>query len=349
MKVLTLWANSAPHFIRTGWGNAFSYSGHDFYFWNRDNNSAFDVFSDINPDIFIGTTYELDRATIKNIAARPNMKVALFSSAWGDIVNHIDSKVYPIVKVTDEEKRNLEYLKKETGKPDFVFLHLTPNWVNPILGGFKQLGIKPVGIMNAADPIMYLGGKHRQEYDSDVSIISGYWPYKARNLDRFLGSLSVFPSKYKLKIFGNGAWNHQYYLGQVEEKDSKDVFASAKICPNISEPHSYIMNDLTERSFKVICAGGFCIHDNAVGIEEVFTKTEVPRFSNFDEFYSLIEKFVKDSRLRNVKKNLAFKKVMSGHTYFHRVAQMFKEFGLLEEEKNVLNKYQDLLKEKNVF
>jgi hypothetical protein len=347
MKILCLWANSAPHFIRSGWGRAFSYCGHEFHFWNKDVTSAFDVFNAIEPDIFIGTTYDLDRATIKNIVQRPDMKVALFSSAWGEFVEHVP-KQFPIVRVTDEEKKNLDFLKKYVNKPDFVFLHLTKNWTDPIIGGFKQLGIKPVGILNAADTLVYLDGKSRREYECDVSIVSGYWPYKAVNLDKYFGPLNKFPLDIKLKIFGNGAWNHLYYLGRIEEKDTKDLFSSSKICPNISEPHSYMYNDLTERSFKVICAGGFCIHDNAVGIEEVYHKNEVPRFSNYDEFISLIDKFIKNPLSRGGYKSRAFNKVMSQHTYFHRIHQMFVEFGLNSEAYNVQMNYTKFLTEKGI-
>lgn len=347
MKILCLWANSAPHFIRSGWGRAFSYCGHEFHFWNKDITPAFDVFDAIEPDIFIGTTYDLDRQTIKNIVKRPEMKVALFSSAWSDFVDHIP-KHYPIVRVTEEEKRNLDFLKKNCNKPDFVFLHLTNNWVDSIIGGFKQLGIKPVGILNAADALVYLNGNFRQEYECDLSIVSGYWPYKAINLDRYFGPLNIFPLNINLKIFGNGAWNHLYYLGKIEEKDTKDLFRSSKICPNISEPHSYIYNDLTERSFKVICAGGLCIHDNAVGIEEVYDKTEVPRFSNYEEFVGLVNKFTKNAASRTYYKKNAFNKVMSQHTYFHRIHQMFIEFELNDEAKKVQTCYIKFLNEKGL-
>lgn len=342
MKVLCKYDDGASVFIRTGWKHVFEHCGHQFRFWNQSRESTFDVFNQYEPDLLISTTYDLEPAILKNIAKRPNMKVAMFCSAWGDLVDFLDRKKYPIVYVTDEEKTTLEKLKRETGKPDYVFIHIPDDWKTPTIGGWEKIGIKTVGIMNAADIFMYIGGKKRKEYDSDISLVSGYWPYKATNIDRYIGPLNKFPLDIKLKIWGYG-WNHLYYLGSINEENVKDVFASARVCPNISEPHSEVFPDITERVFKVISSGGVCIHDRVAGMESVFTKEELPSFSNFKEFDELSRKLIKSDFIRNKYRELQQARVFKDHTYFDRVGKMLRELDLEKEANFVLDKKMDYI------
>lgn len=334
MKILCKYDGSAPLFIRTGWRHVFENCGHIFKFWNTETTPAFDIFREYEPDIFIGTTYDLDRATIKNIVERPNMKVALFCSGWGDLIDSIDSSKYPLVKVKESEKRNIEELKNKSGKPDFVFLHVTDKFLEGVIGGWRKLGVSPVGILNAADVFIYHKGTFRQEYECDISIVSGYWPYKARNLDKYFGPLDIFPPEFKTKIFGWG-WKHMYAHGMIDERDVKDLFVSSKICPNISEPHSTDFGfDCTERSFKVISSGGLVIHDDVEEVRDVFEGNMIT-FSSFDDFVSIIRTILKNyNDYWNYKLRL-YNVVMNKHTYFNRVIKMFEQFNLPNEVEKV--------------
>jgi len=85
--------------------------------------AAFDAFDEFEPDIFIGQTYQLDRAVLKCIKARPHMKVVLRASDWGDMQEDIDLEKYPILVANQEEIDTVAKLKEETGKPDFVYNH----------------------------------------------------------------------------------------------------------------------------------------------------------------------------------------------------------------------------------
>jgi len=160
MRVLCNYTPSGPHFVRTGWKRVFEAAGHTFAFWQPDQTPAFDAFSAVEPDLYIGTTYELDRATAKCIAARPHMKVAMFASAWGPYVEDIDREKYPLVLVSEQEKRAVEQLRKTAGKPDLVFVHAHGRWLDGTMSGWSELGIPYAGVLNAADTFAYLGGRY---------------------------------------------------------------------------------------------------------------------------------------------------------------------------------------------
>jgi hypothetical protein len=83
MKILIEMGQSAAYHYRLGWANAFASAGNNVNYWNTFQKSAFDVFTEFEPDIFIGTTWGLNRAIIKCIAARPELKVLLSAPNWG--------------------------------------------------------------------------------------------------------------------------------------------------------------------------------------------------------------------------------------------------------------------------
>jgi hypothetical protein len=309
----------------TGWGRVLAGMGHEFFFWNPESRVAFDAFDDLKPDLFLGTTFDLDSATIKCIKQRPELRVGLYASAWGPMVNELDLKQYPIVAINDEEKKKLEKLKQETGRPDFVHLHLTPNFLEPILGGWRDIGIKPLGILNAADTFAYLDGEVKEEYKTDIAFIGGYWGYKGRNLNRYLLPLlhPDHPAKLSAKIWGNQPWPCLQYLGLINDDQAKHAWKSAKICPNVSEPHSTDYGfDMVERPFKVAAAGGFCISDYVESTRELFGEV-FPMAKTPREFADLIEHYLKDEAARSFQATRQRLAVLGQHTYFHRIDQMF--------------------------
>ncbi len=338
MKILCNYNHCAPSYIFTGLGRTFAAAGHEFMFWVMDSKPAFDIFSEYEPDIYIGRTFEIDRALYKCIASRPHMKVILYASAWGDLIDKINPQDYPIVRINDNEKRLIAQLKHDTGKPDFVFLHSHENWLQATLGGWHSIGVKPVSLLNAADTFDYLNGEYTKEFDSDISFVGGYWPYKARNLDRFLLPL-CFERKLKVKIFGNQPWPVSQYLGIIDNNCVKDVFASAKVCVNISEPHSTDFGfDVIERPYKILASGGFCVSDYVESMDkDIFGDSIVYAHSPL-ELKQLINHYVEnpEDRLRYMQRGQEI--VLKEHTYFDRAYKVFIELGLHEQAHRVLEK-----------
>ena len=130
MKILI--SSDGPHahyYIRMSWLKVFRAMGHDVQLWHKDEKPAFDIFDEFEPDLFMGQTYNLDDALFKCIKCRPQMKVVMRASDWGYMQKGIDLKKYPILVAQEEEKKLLERLKEETGKPDLVHNHYHENWI----------------------------------------------------------------------------------------------------------------------------------------------------------------------------------------------------------------------------
>lgn len=63
-------------------------------------------------------------------------------------------------------------------------------------------------------------------------------------------------------------------MGFADNTQVKDILASAKICPNLSEPHAQEFGfDVNERCFKLLSNKCFCISDNVASLKKSLTAT----------------------------------------------------------------------------
>lgn len=336
---------TAPFRIRMGWKNTLEYCGFQCHLWTASKKSAFDIFNEFKPDLFIGDSFSLSQDIIRCLLKYKPYKVAFYCSAFGEFADQIDPNQYPIVKISQKEFDNIKLLKEKINKPDLMFLHLTDDYVNPIIGKWQsELGIPVTGILTGADTFLYNKGIKKSEYECDIAFIGGYWQYKAQNLDKYIMPLCQYPFKYKTKIFGYNRWSCLNYLGAVKEEEQKNIFASANICPNIHESHSNDFGfDVVERIFKVPIAGGFLISDYVSELRNLFTKDEIPTFTNYQEFIDLIEYFLKnpEDRFPFIKKTR--EKILNNHTYFHRMSKLFHALNESEIGTMIFEKYRTIL------
>jgi len=347
MKFLCLYKSNGEEFRLRGFGNALRAAEHDFVFWRPEDKPTFDAFDEFNPDVFIGTTFDLTRSMVKCIQERPNLKVILKGSNWGEIDKEINKAKFPVVTVTDTEKRIIEQLKKETGKPDFVFCHYHPNRVEQTMAGWREIGVEPLGIMNAADVIDYPFGERKEYLASDIAFVGGYWGYKARNLDQTIIPLCETVGKYNIKIWGNQPWPVPQFLGFTNTEMVKDIYASAKICPSISEPHSNEFGfDVIERPFKILSAGGTLVGDHVSSLQhDVFPGIELPFFKKNCLLVDYIEAVLQgEEEIPQKDQDLARQRVFEEHTYFHRMAYLLEALNQPAEANNLLNTYHELLR-----
>lgn len=347
MRILCMYSPCGPEYVRKGWGHVFDVMGHEFIFWSPEQKPTFDAFDEFNPDIFLGTTYDLDDAMCKCIIERPEMKVGLFGSASGPMIWDIDLRNFPVQMTSTDEMDRVCRLKEKTGKPDFVFIHYHDNWMEQTMSGWDKKGIKSVGLMNAADVIDYYGGSYDEEFDCDLGFVGGYWTYKARNLDKFILPLcnaNKDGERLRVKIYGNQKWPVHQYAGFIDTKNVKNLFNSAKVCPNVSEPHSTVYGfDIIERPFKILVAGGFCVSDYVKSaVEDVFGES-LPSAKTPEEFREMIFHYMDNPEEKEKIRQKGQDIVLKEHTYFHRVAKMLNEFGLEEESKKCMKCYEEFL------
>jgi len=330
---------NAHHYIRMSWSKVFSSMGYEVRIWQKDETPAFDAFDEFEPDIFMGQSYHLDEALFKCIQHRPHMKVVLRGSDWGDIQKDIDLNKYPILVASEEEKKLLERLKEETGKPDFVHNHYHENWIKHTHNKWEDIGIKPFSLIHGADIFEFGLRPPVDVLKCDIGFVGGYWPYKAKCLDKYLIKLCHPVGDYNIKIFGNRNWPVVQYMGSIASENVGSLFASATISPNISEPHSQDFGyDIIERPFKVLMSGGFCISDYVESMaNDVFTNNEIVFAKTPEEFKKLIDFYIKnpDERIKHMK--AGYESVVENHTYFDRVASILTELNLPEEAAKCIN------------
>lgn len=332
---------TAHYYIRKGWAQAFTYAGHDVVIWNIKEKPAFDAFSEFEPDILITQTYNLDRAILKNIKARPHMFVAMRtgeSSTYSDL----NKDKYPILNASEEEIYLIKELRDSCGQPNFLFSHYHQDDINKTHERWIKDNFKVVGLMNASNLFDYVKGEEKEKYKSDLAFVGGYWQYKALTLDKYI--LPLCSGKYKIKIFGNQPWNINKYYGYLPSPEERHVLKSAKICLNVHELHSQELGyDVIERPFKLISNKCFVVSDYVERLNLIFP--EMPMAKNPEEFQNLIDFWLKDNnkdrKTAIIEKQ--YKEVLLHHTYFDRCSVIFSAFGLDSLANEILEKKQEMI------
>lgn len=326
MKVLFLHKSHGEFFRLQGFARVMAACGHSVLFWDKVNKPAQDIFDEFKPDLFIGTTFDFDRETASAFLSRPETKLILKAGDWGKHNDSIDTSKYPVVLVSEKEKHFFAKFKELTGKPDFVFCHYHQNDLERTMGGWDSIGIKQVALPNAADTFVYINGKEKDELKSDISFVGGNWGYKGQQINKYMLPILNPVGKYNVKIWGNQGWNlTPQFMGMINDETVKDVFASAKICPSFSEPHSVEFGwDIIERPLKILSSGGFCISDRVESFEKnIFTNDSLPFFDSPEEFREMVDYFLKNPDKREEYKQKGRSVVLQEHTYWHRVRDLF--------------------------
>jgi len=343
-KLKILIANDGYHahyFERMSWLNAFNSINFIEAQIYDTKTPAFRIFDEFQPDIFIGQLYNLDKATIKCIKNRPHLKVALRAGDWSDF--HTDPR-FNILQTTQKEIKLLEDLKNETGQPEFIYIHYEQESVNQTHSHFvNKLNIPAVGILLCADIHSYLNPEYDPALECDIGFVGGYWPYKGQIINKYLLPLCYPVNKYKIKIFGNQGWTGvNQYCGHIKEEKVKNLFRSARICPNLSEPHAHEYGiEVNERSFKVLAAGGFCVGDNVASHKRIF-KDGMVFADNEQDFQDHVNYYLNNYDEAEKIAKQGQKIVLSEHTNYHRIAQFLNRFGYEKESSSILslwNKY----------
>lgn len=342
MKILISNENKNAHYyIRTGFAKALSACGHEVLLWDLNAKSVFDAF-DEHPDmnILVTQTYNVNNAMYKCIKERPWIKVTMKGSDWGIAQESMDLNRYPVLVANPREIDTILKLHDETGKPDFIDIHYHQSSVEQTHSKWIDKGIKCVGLMSGADISDYHGGKVKEELKCDIGYIGGYWPYKSHTLNSYLIPLCQPQYNYKIKIFGNQSWGVPQYCGMLPTAEAKNLFTSATICPNISEPHSQVYgHDIVERPFKLLSAGAFMITDYVKSMQDNVFGNDVVYATSPEDFKEKIDFYLRNPEKRLDYISRGYDNVMNNHTYFHRAIQFFNELDLPHEAEKVKQVY----------
>jgi len=345
MKILI--SNDGPtafYYIRLGLARAFLAAGHKVVLWNIHEKSPMDAFDEFEPDLFVGQTYNCTRSVCSAIKERPHMKVIMKAGDWGSLADSIPTDDFGVLMASKLEQETIRNLYDETGRPDYVHIYYHPDFLEGTHGYWRNAGIPIHSHMLAADVFDYTNGKCRDEFKSDLTFIGGYWPYKAQNIDRYLLTLCE-DYNYKIKIFGNAHWPVAQYCGFAPMEMARDILASATICPQLHEPHSTTYGfDMSERTFKLLANKCFCISDYVEGLDKLFGEDLVMAKSP-EEFKEKIDWFLAHPEDRTPYITGGYDKVMEGHTYFHRAAEIFTNLKMPREASEIMSAY-SIIREK---
>ncbi len=339
MKILI--SNDGPfaHFyIRLGLAKAFSAVGHEVIMWDINKKPTFDAFDELDPDLFIGQTYNINNSIIKCLAKRPATRVIMKGSDWGKYSDTMDRNRFPVLIANEQEIENVKTLR-ENNCLDYIYVHYQQKDVDKTHSHWKDI-VPALSMLSAADVFEFTGGVSRPEFECDLGFVGGRWGYKSVVLDKWF--IPLLKENLNVKIFGNQPWGIPEYCGNLPDHEVKNFFASCKISINLSEPHSQEFGyDIIERPYKLAANKCFMISDHVDGLSELYP--DIPSAATPEDFKNLIYYWLSekaDSKEDIVNNN--YKITIGSHTYFHRISGIFKNLGLLSEAAKCMNTYDEI-------
>lgn len=335
MKILCNKFSNALYHIFNGWKEVFIRTGHEWK-WLTEKNVV-DTFKTYKPDMYIGSTYELNEEFIYALNDT-DVITLLKGNNYGDL--EIDSKKFPIGIADDKEITFASKLKRVDGIFNFYHKNRYPGTMNKWQ---DSLGIKLLEGLPAADTFNHYVSPKDDNLLCDIGFVGGYWKYKAEEINRYLLPLCYKPGRFNIKIFGNQPWPVPQYMGLCSGHTANKLFSSATVCPNISEPHAGTFGfEVNERFFKLAACKAFQISPRLASAEEdIFKNGEVVFVDTPEDFEDAVNNFIINPQLREPFIEEAYKTVMNNHTYIHRIKNIWSDLNMTEE----VNKCQHLLEQ----
>lgn len=340
--------SNAWTYIRLGMARGFACSGHEVLLWDIYAKSAIDMFDEFKPDIFWGQTYNLDRGLIKAISYYPDCKVFLTAADYSPFARSIDLNKYPVLVATDKEIKAVEELKRLTRKPDFVCVHYHQNRIEQTHSDWMdRLGIPFRSLMPAADIMDYVGGITKDEFKSDITHVSGYWPFKAQIINKWFFPLCDSFLNLNIKVFGNRNWPIPQYCGFIDTKYVKHAFKSAKLNINLSEPHAHVYGyEINEKIFKLLAGKNRVLSDYTESMASDVFPDGIEYAKTPKEFKEKALAIINNEL--QINQEIGYQKVMNEHTYIHRAADVFKFLNLNKEGDDIIKEFLKLRIENNI-
>ena len=165
-----------------------------------------------------------------------------------------------------------------------------------------------------------LSSRERARYASDVALVAWYYPDRARVVQALAG--------FDVKIWGRH-WPGRLAEGDRFVKDAvaAKIYSASKIGLNSHSDQSR-QGGLNTRSFELLAAGTFELTDAVGGMEELLEPgREVAVYRSPEEARSLVEHYLKHPGERERMAEAGRRRVLSQHTYLHRMKTLLQEMG----------------------
>ena len=210
-------------------------------------------------------------------------------------------------------------------EPSFVFT-ISPEATFEFYAGWLKSSVKLVSLPLACDTKLYKKNSptlSRFE-QTEMAFVGGYWPYKARQFDRYLK-----PYEKALQVFGYSPWPYANYGGQLAEEDEAPLYNQALVSPIINEPHVEVMGtDINERVFKVLGSGGLAVTDIIPACREWFSSDELLVPGNVNEYHEIVQLALTGNDFNQRYRRSGYEAILERHTYAHRARTILRYLGI---------------------
>lgn len=335
-KMVMFLGLGAIKIVRSAYAKVFQSLGWQVYVYDpQSSGPILDFMKRVEPQVLFFGSWELDRATVKSIQQRPELELIMWTSNYGEMDKEIIASGHEVLRATDEEKTFVEKIR-QTNKLDRCFQYYSQRCMEQTHNFWRQnLGLEIHGVPLAACVHDYPVGEYNGILASSVGLVSGIWKYKAQNLKKYIYPLANI-SELNLKIFGYGDWGLAQHCGMISTENMKHLFASSVVCPAIYEPLCILGTDISERPYKILSSGGFCISqwiDSAAN--DIFTNDEMVFVHSPEEFIDRTLHFIKnpDERIPYIERGIKY--AYSSGTYYHRMRDIATQMGWIEEIINL--------------
>ncbi|HQV11282.1 MAG TPA: glycosyltransferase [Nitrospira sp.] len=255
------------------------------------------------------------------------------------VLEHLRKKKFLTAMWFVENYRHLTYWRQMAPGYEFWFVFQQ----GACLDAFRQAGARQVSYLPmAADPELHgpmsLSEGDRRTFGSDVSFVgAGY-----ANRRRLFPSLLRQP--WSFKLWGNewdGADELRSVLqlngARIDTATCMKVFNATTINVNLHsttgvglDPQADFVNP---RTFELAACGAFQLVDHRSELHRFFTEQEMVSFKDFGDVPGLVHRWLNDSAARQAMADAARARVLSEHTYVHRMRELLGHIGLSQPDR----------------
>ncbi|MBQ7584987.1 MAG: glycosyltransferase [Desulfovibrionaceae bacterium] len=170
--------------------------------------------------------------------------------------------------------------------------------------------------------------EEERQYGAEIGFLGAGYPNRRLAFRPLAGK--------NFKIWGSD-WEGETLLAEkiqrkgerISAEESVKIYSATTINLNL---HSSVRTDqlvslgdfVNPRTFELAAMQAFQLVDQRSLLPELFSQEELATFSTLDEMYNLIEYYLHKPEERQAKVNLAYNRVMSEHTYAHRMETLLK-------------------------
>jgi spore maturation protein CgeB len=283
----------------------------------------------------------LSQWTLATLAESPPDLVLSLAQAplTSPVLEHLRKKKFVTAMWFVENYRHLTYWQQMAPGYEFWFVFQQ----GQCLEAFRQAGARNVSYLPmAADPDVHgpitLADEDRRHYGSDVSFVGAGYANRRRCFPLLLRQ------PWSFKLWGNeweGADELQSVLqlngARIDTATCMKVFNATTINLNLHsttgpglDPQADFVNP---RTFELAACGAFQLVDHRSLLSEFFTPQEIVSFRSFDEVPGQVKHWLADPSARQAMAAAAQARVMSAHTYVHRMKDLLAQIGLSQPDR----------------